>query len=599
MEPLRDTPELHPWVTPSIQGRTLSRVIHEVQAAALRGERPVVEVDLDLCAVRPILRTRKALKTVGDYFQLGEFSTDQTLPLLPGYSDEAWHQFILSMELEQRHPELEWTCEGRPSRRPGTPFALFHAHYWELGGLQEDSPTPGLGSFVHRIETSGGQVVFLSGRWLPEHESPTLATLRRAGIPNPNLIIGNPWHETLVHDRSDAVSDSAIKAWRQAEIARRFGRPVAIIDDRQGNRSAVQSSNSHDILGIAIAIPGFTCDPVTASVPLRISTFESFDETILSGPPRRHLRTRYPGLGLGRPWNGLYEGLGRNSRSYVLPRFAAYNRATPTPYVELIKKHPTGSLAEEDFLDLCQQQIPEDTVALFTAAMNSAKALSDQGLADAYPPSTREEDTLRRTLIAAWLHSRDIETVLSALGYTIEATGVHDLVEFVDASEIIHLLRPKSPPDKAAASKRPYSPWILRWAETLSPGQRINVGLLNPALLVSFSRWSPTQTGPQDAMDVHRLSDHHEGDQAERYDPVEATVNNLLHQREGRHGVRKEAVAEWSKIRESLVRETGAESLAKSSIGRDIIRDAAQIAQGLERNGFLTPWALVTGASFD
>jgi len=188
---------------------------------------------------------------------------------------------------------------------------------------------------------------------------------------------------------------------------------------------------------------------------------------------------------------------------------------------------------------------------------------------------------------------------MQCLGYFIQATGVHDLVEFVHAREVIDLLIPSQQPNQAIAAAKKYSPWLTRWAATLDPSSQVNVGLLNPALLVSFSLWSPEQSGPQDAMDVHRLSDHHEGDLAERYDPVEAAINNLLHQREGIHGVRKEPVVPWSQILHGLELESGAEALTKTSVGRDIVRDAATIAQSLENSGALTPWGLLTGASFD
>lgn len=571
----------------------------------------MIEVDLDLCALRPIHRTRAALRTVGEEFHIVEFCEPSRMNPLPGYSDEAWLQFVQSLDLELRYPSLEWTLDHRASRRPGTPFARFHQLYWSLDGLAEDTPTPGLGAFVHRVERFGGRVVFLSGRWLTEHKAPSLVALKRAGISNPLLVIGNPWHETLVSDPLLAVSDSRIKAWHQQQVLRDFGQPIAIIDDRASNRAAVQNAvataQGIEALGVAIAIPGFTGDPVTANESLRVSTFEHFDETLFNGPPRPHLAHRYPGLGIGRPWNGLYEGLGRNSRSYVLPRLAGWHKpnstthdhASPAPFHNLIQSHGPGSLSESVLLDLCTPLVPQAALGQFESAMRAASMLAQQGLAEVYPSSPEGEATLRRILIAAWLHSRDIETLMRQLGYAIEATGVHDLIEFVHAREVIHLLIPSYQPNQAIAASKKYSPWLTRWAATLDPSGQVNVSLLNPALLVSFSKWSPSQSGPQDAMDVHRLSDHHEGDLAERYDPVESAVNNLLHQREGIHGVRKEPVVAWSQIIRSLELESGAEALTKTSVGRDIVRDAAAIALRLERSGALTPWGLVSGASFD
>lgn len=120
----------------------------------------------------------------------------------------------------------------------------------------------------------------------------------------------------------------------------------------------------------------------------------------------------------------------------------------------------------------------------------------------------------------------------------------------------------------------------------------MNFSFLNPALLADLCHWSPDPGRPQDAMDVHRLSDHREGDGAERFDPLEAGLNNLLHQREGRHGVRKEPVESWAALQARLATETGATELAKNSAARQALRDAAALAPRLEAAGWLTPWSL-------
>jgi len=557
----------------------------------------VVEVDLDLCALCPVHRTRAALETVASEFGIEEFREAETLDPLPGYSDEAWLRFIQLHSLEGRYPHLEWMREGKPSRQPGTPFARFHSLYWASDGLIEDSPTPGLGSFVHRVESAGGRVVFLSGRWRKEQIPPSIHALRRAGIAQPALVIGNPWHETLVTDPAAAVSDSRIKAWHQQQICRDFGRPVAIFDDRATNRTAIQNALGGTPLGVAVAIPGFTCDTATESAPLRISTFEQFDDSVGTGPVRPHIEEHYPHLGIGAPWRGLYEGLGRNQLPYVLPRMSGTN-TTPL-FGDWIERHAEASLIEEEFLDRCADLIPRAMLDQFTSSMGEALALASRGLAHPYPDSASGESELRRVLIAAWLHSRDIEVLMSSLGYITPSAGRHDLVEWVSSNEIIALLLPSHEPEQSIIRARGYSPWLTRWAETLSRDTPVNVGLLNPALLVSFSRWTPVQEGPQDAMDVHRLSDHHDGDLGERYNPIEATVNNLLHQREGIHGVRKEPVVPWRQLSVQLQRDTGAESQAKCSIGREIVRDAARIGSRLERAGMLTPWGLVRGWTFD
>lgn len=598
--PAADQPILHPCVTPSIQLRTLQTVLDSIRAGRGSGDRPVVEIDLDLCALRPAYRTRRALETVGNEFGIPEFLEPRCIDPLPGYSDEAWLAFLDALDLECRHPRLIWKTDGRASRAPGTPFGRFHALYWTVDWMVEDSPTPGLGAFVHLVEREGGRVVFLSGRWLDEHRAPTLRALRRAGIPDPQLVIGNPWHPTLVADPAEAVSDARIKAWHQQVILRDHGQPVAIVDDRQGNRDAVVRALPGCPLSIAIAIPGFTCDPATLEAPLRLSTFESFAETTHSGPPHPHLRRRYPDLGHGMPWRGLYEGLGRNDRAYILPRTPlAADPPNPNPspsnapFADLVAANAPGSLTEESLLDLAESTIPPTDLEAMRQACVEAEDFAARGLAAPFPASPADRRQLWHVLVASWLHSRDIETLMGALGYSVRATGIHDMLEFVDAREVIELILPPHTPASTLVRERRYSEWLRRWAATLDAAERVNVGLLNPALLVDFAQWNPSRKTPQDSMDVHRLSDHHEGDLAERYDPVEASINNLLHQREGACGVRKEPVSPWPAILASLERESAAENLCRASVGRDIVRDAARLAARLEELGRLTPWQLV------
>ena len=98
---------------------------------------------------------------------------------------------------------------------------------------------------------------------------------------------------------------------------------------------------------------------------------------------------------------------------------------------------------------------------------------------------------------------------------------------------------------------------------------------------------------PQDAMDAHRVAAHHEGDSATRYDPIEATLNNLLHAREGIHGVQKAPVASWATLMEQIRSHVGAAVLAKSSFGGQLLRDAIPILRSLEDQGYVMPWGIV------
>ena len=78
--------DFHPTagVTPSIQLRTLQNLLRRVETEAARGNKPVVEIDLDLCGLMPVFRTREALQMTGREFGIAEFDRPETLRLLPG-----------------------------------------------------------------------------------------------------------------------------------------------------------------------------------------------------------------------------------------------------------------------------------------------------------------------------------------------------------------------------------------------------------------------------------------------------------------------------------------------------------------------------------
>ncbi len=580
-------------VTVATQLRTLRVLLVHIRKAVDTKEKPVVEIDLDLTAVMPIYRTRRALTIAGELGGIELFTKPELLPILPGYSDEAWLSFIHQMNLETTFSNIQWTDGGgKPNKAVGEPFAAFHEAYWTTEWIADDTPTPGLGMLVHRIEEIGGEVVFLSGRWLPEHVEPTLTTLRRAGVQDPKLVIGNDRHSTLVlPDR--ALSDAQAKVHHQDTIRNLYGPPVAIIDDRVTNRTAIIEAIGPTILGVAACIPRFTYDIASAKEPFRLSTFEMFDHVLGESPHRPYMSKRYHALGSGRPWAGLYEGVGINKLPYVLPRIYSNNPVTsiPQPFADLIRLYTPGSLEETELVRLCQGSIPADQVARVNQCIVDAEHAASEGLAAPFPGSDEERFKLRLTLVVSWLHSRDVEHVMRALGYYLPATGIHDIEEWVPAREIQRAIKNNQETGTG------YSDWLLRWVEGLNPDDSINVGCLNPVLAAGMWRWTPNAV-MQDAMDVHRVSSHHQGDGNERYDPIEAAINNVLHQREGTLGIRKEPIQGWKKMLQSVERDTRAEALAKSSVGRQALRDAIEAAIVLEASGCLTPWGLVVGADF-
>ena len=575
---------------PTIQARTLAFVLQHLENHfSTRNKRPVVEIDVDMCAFTPRFRTWRAARQTGEAFGIVELAQIGRHDLLPGYTEFSWMQFVDRFNLSQRYPQLRWGEGRNVDKTAGSPYSFFHSKFWSTELLIEDHLTPGLVNFVKKVERIGGAVVFISGRWLHEQVEPTLAVLRRGGIDSPNLSIGNDRHITIV-GQGAALSDADAKAAMQKAINARHGEPAVIIDDRKANQEAIAAVIPWETIGVSIALPGFTFDPSVNKDSLRLCSFEDFSSTLRTVHDRPYLIQKYGNIGIGQNWNGMYEGRGKNRRPYIIPKPAIATGSGGAPrFREIRARIGRQRISESELLDLCFEVIPRDARNSIIHTMVAAKAAAERRIAEGFPRTREAEDQLRRSLIACWIHSLDIECVMRYMGYPSEAGGRHDLYEFVAGSEIIALLQRLEDP---ARVKRP-SAWLLNWGRTLTNSDQVNVGMLNPSLTVSFWQWRPDQDGEQEAMDVHRLSDHHDGDANDRYDPIEATINNLLHQREGVHGVRHEPVVEWEELEQILARETGAEGLSKSSIGSGIIRDALEASRLLEKIGATTPWDLV------
>ena len=344
-------------VSPALQLRTLSCIFRAVREGAAAGMRPLVEVDLDLTVDHAVVLDAAGAGAC----QWQAPTTFELIPereketLLPGYSDEAWLQFVQKAGLEAISNNSLAGYTECPNRDPGSPFSIFHEAYWTVEWMAEDTPTPGLGGFVARIRETGGEVVFLSGRWLEAHIPPTYKVLERAGVSDPQLVSGNPRIPTLV-PAAEALSDAEIKAQHQRKV-RALGNPVAILDDRIANRDAVMRENTAHMLSVAVAIPGFTHDPATDREPFRLSTFEGFDLVLGDPPVRSFMLDRYGAIGVGQPWRGQYEGTGLNKMPYVLPRALrpeALGEATRY-FAQMLQQH-SPRIARRDKKRCCASQ---------------------------------------------------------------------------------------------------------------------------------------------------------------------------------------------------------------------------------------------------
>lgn len=256
-----------------VQTKTLNRIMEKIGECREKGEVPVVELDLDLTAFIPQKRTIEGLKHAGTVYGIAEF-LDPAFDLLPGYTREAWVNFISRHRLPEKYPDLRWLGEKDGNDGIGSVYSAFHTCFWETKLLHTDTLTKGLPEWVRILQTAGAAVVFVSGRWKEEQFEPTREVLRAGGIGDVPLLIGNPGH-----DGSNPVSDSEIKAMHQAEIRAKYGVPAVIIDDRMENRDAVIGANPGiEMLSVGCAVPGFTYDQETAGVEWKLSTFENFQE---------------------------------------------------------------------------------------------------------------------------------------------------------------------------------------------------------------------------------------------------------------------------------------------------------------------------------
>ncbi|QTL47331.1 ribose-5-phosphate isomerase RpiA [Priestia aryabhattai] len=258
-------------ITERVQKDSIDEIFKKIDRVVKLGEKPVVELDVDLTTYKPISRTIKALKIAGETYKIPEFLEPQNkFDLLPGYTPEAWTSFLSRNKLPEKYPELRWIGDKDGTGSNASVYSAFHIAFWRTEWLAEDILTEGLISFISEIENRGGIPVFISGRWKEEQFEPTKEVLIRGGIKNPILVIGKP-----SHDGKGPLSDAENKAMRQQEIREKYGTPIAIIDDRLENRVAVCKANSDiDMLSVGISISGFTYDEEITGIPIKLSTFQ-------------------------------------------------------------------------------------------------------------------------------------------------------------------------------------------------------------------------------------------------------------------------------------------------------------------------------------
>lgn len=257
-------------ITERTQADTINEIFAKIDQVVKSGGKPVIEMDVDLTTYKPISRTIQALKVAGETYGISEFlEPHNNFDLLPGYTPEAWVNFLSRNKLPEKYPKLRWIGVKDGTGSNASVYSAFHIAFWSTEWLTEDILTEGLIDFVSEIENRGGVPLFISGRWKEEQFEPTREVLIRGGIKDPILVIGKARHN------GKDLSDAENKAIKQKEIREKYGMPIVFIDDRLENRVAVCKANPDiDMLSVGISIPGFTYDEEITEVSVKVSTFE-------------------------------------------------------------------------------------------------------------------------------------------------------------------------------------------------------------------------------------------------------------------------------------------------------------------------------------
>lgn len=321
------------------------------------------------------------------------------------------------------------------------------------------------------------------------------------------------------------------------------------------------------------------------------------EHTTLGGAPRGVYATGKPGAQavLPRRVDAALDGT----------RFAAH---LPVHFPEAATAAP-GSVPLDEFLTRVERSIPADVRRQLDAVVDEAQRLASLSPPLAAPFPAEDADKIRHALRMSWLHSRDLEVELTAMGYPARRTGVHDLVEPVPVSYAQQL---------AALPTAPA--WFQRYVATLPEGGTVNASFMNPHILADVWRWTPKVAYPKagegavDAkkilrdpagervgfgMCLHTMVPHHDNNPDGQSHPIEAALNNLDHGREDTYGVRKAPQESWWDIGSKLeVAEVGkANTYARTPLSLAISRDGAALKAALEQEGRTTPWHLLATAA--
>ena len=233
-------------------------------------------------------------------------------------------------------------------------------------------------------------------------------------------------------------------------------------------------------------------------------------------------------------------------------------------------------MSVEEFDELIESSVPKDVIRQIDAVVVEGNKLARQSKADV----VTEENQLRwrRGMVLSWVHSRDIETVMAAIGHPKDTETQHDMLEFAKAKHIKKRL--------GSADK-----WYKDLVLAMNDDEDVNVGFFNANFSGSMFNWGLNKMGTQNAMDAHRLSDHHIGTPEHPLNIAEKAVNFVIHHLPREHfGIRHEPRGDWKNLEEVMAVD---HSTYNNPLLRLIARDAAKMIQLLEEEGKIVPWQLL------
>ena len=236
------------------QQATLKRVLDAVDQAVAKGQKPLIQIDLDLCGID---RTERLVPVLERTFaQHGIAVSPRQLTVLPSSDKGGFLRFVQESGLLARYPTHDWNqvfaTYGR--ERAAAPFTL-------------EVVAPGLIELAAELRRRGGEVGFNTMR--PEAERwSTELVLRVAGLADAPLKM---MPDNLApHTRFKADATRAFEAEGFTT--------VAVFDDNVANRRVIQQAAQlgEGVLSIQVVPRGYvsTDEPgISEKSPLAVSDF--------------------------------------------------------------------------------------------------------------------------------------------------------------------------------------------------------------------------------------------------------------------------------------------------------------------------------------